>query len=258
MKAISLGLHPGLDEQLVAQRHDFHDLLARLDVGADGRDLDVVDDAVDRRADLGAVTLPSAPRSDCSLTAIFAVTWLRSSSACWRNSKVGLRRLGLRLADRGHRLALLLARGGDPALKVDDFAPLFDQVGFGNDVLGRERLDHRDLVLRKREAALQAADRRRGFGRRRAAPGRRVACERRDLAAKRRLRGPRAEPLRQRNPCLRRRLAAQSLPAVSRETRPAANRSRPGAGPVARLSGLSRRASSSPLWTAGPSGRAAR
>src|SRR6476661_5797690 len=49
-------------------------------------------------------------------------------------------RLRLRLADPGHRLALLLARGGDPALKVDNFAALLEQVGLRNDVLGRQRL----------------------------------------------------------------------------------------------------------------------
>jgi hypothetical protein len=56
------------------------------------------------------------------LTAIFWLTWLRSLSASWR--KVNwLRWPGLRFADRGHRPALLLARGGDPALQVDDLAP---------------------------------------------------------------------------------------------------------------------------------------
>ena len=40
--------------------------------------------------------------------------------------EVGLGRLGLGLAHRGNGLALLLARGGDPALEVDDFPPLFD------------------------------------------------------------------------------------------------------------------------------------
>ena len=57
------------------------------------------------------------------------VTWLRSLSAYWRNSKLASLGLGLRLAHRGHRPALLLARGGDPALEVDHFAPGVEQVG---------------------------------------------------------------------------------------------------------------------------------
>ena len=84
-----------------------------------------------------------------------------------------LGRLGLGLAHRGEGLALLLARGGDAALDVDDLTLLFEEVGLRNDVLGGERRHHLDLVLREAQRALQAADRRRGFARHRAAPGRR-------------------------------------------------------------------------------------
>ena len=41
--------YPGLDEQAVLDRHDFHDVAAGLDDAADGGDLDRLDDAVDRR-----------------------------------------------------------------------------------------------------------------------------------------------------------------------------------------------------------------
>ena len=52
MKAMSPGLTRVSIEQFLAERDDFHDLLAGLDEAADGGHLDVVDDAVDRRTQL--------------------------------------------------------------------------------------------------------------------------------------------------------------------------------------------------------------
>jgi hypothetical protein len=51
------GLHPGLDEELVAQRHHLHDLLAGLNEPSDRGDLDIVHDTVDGGAQLVPVEL---------------------------------------------------------------------------------------------------------------------------------------------------------------------------------------------------------
>src|SRR3546814_9418583 len=42
------------DEQFVAERHDLHDLFARIHIAAQGVDEQIVDDAARRRADFGA------------------------------------------------------------------------------------------------------------------------------------------------------------------------------------------------------------
>ena len=98
-----------------------------------------------------------------SLTAIFAVDLAALVERRLAELEIGLGGLRLRFAHRRHGLALLLARRGDPALQVDDLAALVQKVGLRNDVLRRQRLEHRDLLLGEREAALEAADRRRGF-----------------------------------------------------------------------------------------------
>ena len=71
------------------------------------------------------------------------------------------------------RLALLLARGGDPALKVDDFAALFQKVGLRNDILGGQRLHHLDLPLGDARGCPAGSDGRRRFAGIAPAPGRR-------------------------------------------------------------------------------------
>ena len=109
-------------------------------------------------------TRPRAPRSDCFVDRDLRVDLAALVERLLAELEVGLAGLGLRFAHRGHRPALLLARGGDPALEVDDLAARVEQVGLRNDVLGGQRLEHRDLLLGERQAALQAADRRRGFG----------------------------------------------------------------------------------------------
>src|SRR6185369_4274382 len=108
-----IGPHAALDQQLVADRHHFHDLLARLDERADRRDLHVVDDAVDGRADLGAVELAlrAAQRLlvDRDLGSYLAALVERLLA----EFGTGLRSLRLGFADSGEGLALLLARRGN-------------------------------------------------------------------------------------------------------------------------------------------------
>ena len=157
-----------------------------------------------------------APRSDSFVDRDLGVDLAALVERRLAEFEIGLRRLRLRFAHRGHRLALLLARGGDPALQVDDLAALVEKVGLRNDVLGRQRLEHRDLLLGEREAALQAADRRRGFAG--FAPrlvGRRL--QRRNLAAQRRFARDAKLLARRRNRCPCKRRSGPCLPAVSRD-----------------------------------------
>ena len=109
-------------------------------------------------------TRPRAPRSDSALTAILALIWLRSLSASWRKLNCASLGLAERFADRGTGAPGLLARRGDAALQVDHFAPRGHHFGLRDDVLGGERLEHRDLLAGEREAALQAVDRGIGLG----------------------------------------------------------------------------------------------
>src|SRR6185369_11114683 len=126
---------------------------------------------------------PCAPRSDCRLTAIFAATWLRSSSAdCW-NSKLACDAWAAPREPPPSPCPAVPAPkqcvpGGRPP------PALIEQIGLRDDVLGGERLEHRNLFLGEHEAAGKTLDCRRslaGF-----APclvGGRL--ERRDLAANR-------------------------------------------------------------------------
>ncbi|MNC25187.1 hypothetical protein D3C75_732640 [compost metagenome] len=152
-----LGANTCLDQQGVVQRHDLHQIAARLDDAANGVDQHLLDDATYRRGDQGALD---------SILQRFT-------------SGLDLAQLGLHLVELGERLAAKACAGftdfaldfgdgrfgaGDGqrsgfqlAACLDFGTPQAQQLHFGGRAFRHQRLGHADFLAQQGQAVAELA-----------------------------------------------------------------------------------------------------